>query len=820
MVDQIRSFGKGSSGGVTGLRAEYLVGALAQTTAVGVTTTLLRLVNWMKDAKAPREVQEFFAGARLTALTKKNLDIRPIAAGEILRRLVSKCLCAMHKEAAATFFAGVQYGVATPAGAERMIHLVRREMAKRAFDGDWVLLKVDLKNAFNRISRARMLELVLVHMPHMYSWVEWCYAQDSNLTFSEFRIPSREGVQQGDPLGPLLFSIVIQELIKKIAVEVPGLDLNKWYLDDGVLAGRAADVRLAYKLILDHGPALGIFLNEGKCELITHPASAASLDAWGPDTIPADMRRTDGCTSLLGAPIGDDAFCADFVRKESLEPARRTLQRLGIVKDAQVAVTLLRNCTGFCQLVYSLRATPPEQLKTVGAEFDSVVLAALKEAAFGIPDSVLSQVRRGTRTGGLGIRSAAAHHEAAYISSVTYAASKDGWVPSSAPGFLAAVSAYNAKVEKQHHLGTDGALLARTAVPSAPLPPSDAAVAPDSPPPSPPLKQRDLSAAIDAVALKEEFAAATRTSRRRLTSESGLHASRWLTVVPDPARFQDFTSREYITLLRWWLGMDVYPTTGPCPLCSQQMDPRGYHALVCKKGGGKVYRHHTLCNVYATYAKGAFLAPQREKSVGAGRSRPADVYLPVWDGRPMALDFACTHSLQPKYSKLADDAPAGSVAAAYARNHKGGHYAQCSREGVEFRPMVCEVFGCWDPLALSVLKATADQFATHQGLEPGIALQFLATRLSVALMRQNVRIILARAQCVDVEGVNVTGGAEGTCEPDDEDSDDEQEDTEDALRDPHEAEDNVTPVGSDSDADAEAGGNDGAEARSVMAPTA
>ena len=67
---------------------------------------------------------------------------------------------------------------------------------------------------------------------------------------------------------------------------------------------------------------------------------------------------------------------------------------------------------------------------------------------------------------------------------------------------------------------------------------------------------------------------------------------------------------------------------------------------------------------------------------------------------------------------------------------------------------------------------------------------------------------------------NVTGGAEGTCEPDDEDSDDEQEDTEDALRDPHEAEDNVTPVGSDSDAEAEAGGNDGAEARSVTAPTA
>ena len=783
--DAIRSFGKGCSGGTFGLRAEYLQDALSEVTPVGVLATLTRFVNHMKDAKAPPGIQPFFAGARLTALLKKNKDVRPIAAGEVLRRLVAKCLCATHKETAAKMFAGLQYGVATPAGCERMIHEVRRQMRCHATDKDWVLLKIDLTNAFNCISRARMLELVHVHLPHMYSWVEWCYRDTSHLTYAHYRIASQEGVQQGDPLGPLLFSVVIQELILRIRDELPDLTLNKWYLDDGVIAGRSADVLKVLELLTAHGPKVGVFLNLGKCELVTHPASAARLDVF-PLTIPTDKRRTDGCTSLLGAPIGSDAFCEDFIRGDTLEPARRTLTKLGNVTDPQISKTLLRHCTGFCQFVYALRATPPTQVAVAAADFDDVVMAALQCGFFSLPENKRSQVRRGIRSGGLGIRSVVTHSESAYIASVSYAAVADGWRADSADGYNEAVASFNKRVAPEHHLSINAVGLAVLTSTLAP-----AAGATEEATDAKPLKQKTLSAYIDAAARAAEYACATRRDRKRLTSQAGEHAALFLGVVPDPARFQDFTPREYTMLVRWWLGMPVYAhaLTKPCPACGTHMDNTGYHALVCKKWGGKVHRHHSLCNAYVKFARGAHLAPLREQGVG-GRTRPADVFLPIWDGRPLALDFAVTHPQQPKYlnGKLAEDVTPGGVAAAYAAAHKGGHFAPCRRAGVNFRPMVVEAFGSWDPQALSVLRETALLYATHQGVDPKQALQWLGARLNVVLMRQNVRMLLARASPDDIFDDEADGdtGALSECDSDDTDEDDcvesiQRDDDEDSV---------------------------------------
>ena len=193
---------------------------------------LTALVNHFQHGRAPRSIAPFFAGACLSALDKSKggeYDIRPIAAGEIIRRLVSKCLCSTQKERATTFFKPWQNGVATAAGTERVAHFVRHVANTHAEVSDFVILKVDLKNAFNMVSRRKMLEIVVQDFPDIARWCYWCYGgtEGSHLWFDRWVLQSLEGVQQGDPLGPLLFSMVIHRVIAEIHQQCPNLPLNK-----------------------------------------------------------------------------------------------------------------------------------------------------------------------------------------------------------------------------------------------------------------------------------------------------------------------------------------------------------------------------------------------------------------------------------------------------------------------------------------------------------------------------------------------------------------------------------------------------------------
>ena len=75
-------------------------------------------------------------------------------------------------------------------------------------------------------------------------------------------------MQQGDPLGPLFFALV---LVSAIDADDECLDLlfQAWFLDDGVLAGKKASVLRAVSILEEFGPSLGIFINLSKCEVFS-----------------------------------------------------------------------------------------------------------------------------------------------------------------------------------------------------------------------------------------------------------------------------------------------------------------------------------------------------------------------------------------------------------------------------------------------------------------------------------------------------------------------------------------------------------------------
>ena len=78
--------------------------------------------------------------------TKKDGGIRPIAVGEILRRLTSKCAARCVADKAADILAHLQLGVGVRNGCEALVHALRAVLDER--DAETYIMQVDFKNAF------------------------------------------------------------------------------------------------------------------------------------------------------------------------------------------------------------------------------------------------------------------------------------------------------------------------------------------------------------------------------------------------------------------------------------------------------------------------------------------------------------------------------------------------------------------------------------------------------------------------------------------------------------------------------------------------
>eukprot|EP00731_Ephydatia_muelleri_P032933 Em0024g477a len=266
----LRSFPKSTACGPSGLRIQHLLDTAEVPLQFPISSSLRDIVNLLASGKVPVSVSRHLAGGSLTALVKGKPglppDIRPIAVGEALRRLTGKCLCAVLKSKASEFFAPFQFGVACPAGAEKGIHGLRHCIEEHWEEENFVVLKIDMCNAFNLVSRQALLDECAFHFPDLLPWASWCYGQQPLLQHPLGTVTSEVGVQQGDPLGPMFFSLVLHKLVTAIATDEDTAKLlfHAWYLDDGVVAGRKQSVLHALTIIQELGPPLGLVINPSK----------------------------------------------------------------------------------------------------------------------------------------------------------------------------------------------------------------------------------------------------------------------------------------------------------------------------------------------------------------------------------------------------------------------------------------------------------------------------------------------------------------------------------------------------------------------------
>ena len=163
-----------------------------------------------------------------------------------------------------------------------------------------------------------------MHSPEIYSLLRQAYGSSSPLFFGQIRIFSETGLQQGDPLVSLCFSLAINSVISSNDCE-----LNAWYLDDGVFGGSVGEVR-AHPVQLERSFALlGFHLNHSKCEvpILSNPrgASPNALLAEVRRTMPGIVETARNSLVLLVSPLEDavlDTSLAGYIDKIELMCSR------------------------------------------------------------------------------------------------------------------------------------------------------------------------------------------------------------------------------------------------------------------------------------------------------------------------------------------------------------------------------------------------------------------------------------------------------------------------------------------------------------------
>ena len=429
----LRSTPKGGGAAVGGGRWEHWRVVLAAPAALAA---LHEVLQRLATGNLPEEVAAALALSKLTALRKPAGGVRPIAAPSLLRRLAGRLLVSTRKSELADALGRRQFAVGTAAGAEVLGHSVR---ALTENDPDLVLLCLDAANAYGTADRAACLDAVGRAAPELLAYAELFCRRTSRYLFWDgagqcHELSATSGVDQGDPLAPVLFASglapcleALEEDLRQLARD-QGLDPNRVkvlaYLDDVAVL---SPPELATQVQAAAARALGTL------GLELRPEKTQAFSKRSPCPLGLEEQWREYGLTLVGVPLGEplpenglpaenderrlDLGSDDYATERCNEVVRRAAALLQLLADlpakasphlpaVQVAALLLRLCGGG-KVTHLLRSTPPPLVREAARAYDAAVLKCYEDLAELDPLTDEQKLRCGLplRLGGRGLRS-------------------------------------------------------------------------------------------------------------------------------------------------------------------------------------------------------------------------------------------------------------------------------------------------------------------------------------------------------------------------------------------------------------------------------
>ena len=268
-------------------------------------------------------------------------------------------------------------------------------------------------NAFNSVRRDHVLQTCLDRTLEIAKLSFLAHSKPSSVIASGHSITSSTGVQQEDPIGPLLFALAVDQIASGVESE-----LNVWYLDDATIGGSPESV-LSDVQRCNNGPKrIGLIVNPKKIEIINVGLAAGkfsrvvnSSNELLPEIKVTELTKME----LLGSPILADATRCCIVKK--LSEYKRMIDRI-LLLDGHPGLFLLKNAFSLPRLLFTLRSAPCHHHPELLSEYD-VITRSTSETLCNIhlDDNSWLQAKLPVRYGGLGLRTAADLTLSAFLSS-------------------------------------------------------------------------------------------------------------------------------------------------------------------------------------------------------------------------------------------------------------------------------------------------------------------------------------------------------------------------------------------------------------------